>query len=159
MKRHLLIYLLFLITVSQVYSQTAITGSVKSSKGEALIGVNVYVKSTTIGIITDVDGKFSLTIPAGIVDPILVFRYIGFVEQEIKVGNTSHFEIMLNEDIQQLNEVVVVGYGVQKKTDLTGAVSMVEGSTLDKFAVSGVDQALQGRGRRGFGYAEYRCTG
>jgi len=145
MKKHLLIYLLFLVTASQVYSQTAITGIVKSAKGEALIGVNVYVKSTTIGIITDVDGKFTLTIPAGIVDPVLVFRYVGFLEQEIKVGNTSHFEIMLNEEIQQLNEVVVVGYGVQKKTDLTGAVSMVEGSTLDKFAVSGVDQALQGR--------------
>jgi TonB-dependent SusC/RagA subfamily outer membrane receptor len=86
-----------------------------------------------------------LPIPADIPDPILVFGYVGYVGQEIKIGNQSYLEVMMIEDTKQLNEVVVVGYGVQKKTDLTGAVSMVDGSKLDKFAVSGVDQALQGR--------------
>ena len=145
MKKGLIIYLLILITATQVFSQTTVTGVVKSTKGELLTGVNVSIKHTTKGIITDVDGKFSLTIPADIPDPILVFGYVGYVGQEIKIGTQSRLEVMMIEDTKLLNEVVVVGYGVQKKTDLTGAVSMVDGSKLDKFAVSGVDQALQGR--------------
>jgi TonB-linked SusC/RagA family outer membrane protein len=145
MKKSLIIYLLMLIMATQVYSQTTVKGVVKSMKGELLTGVNVSIKHTTLGIITDVDGKFSLPIPADIPDPTLVFGYVGYVGQEIKIGNQSYLEVMMIEDTKQLNEVVVVGYGVQKKTDLTGAVSMVDGSKLDKFAVSGVDQALQGR--------------
>ena len=127
MKKDLIIYLLVLITATQVYSQATVTGVVKSTKGELLTGVNVSIKHTTKGIITDVDGKFSLTIPADIPDPILVFGYVGYVGQEIKIGNQSYLEVMMIEDTKQLNEVVVVGYGVQKKTDLTGAVSMVDG--------------------------------
>ena len=130
MKKGLIIYLLALITATQAFSQTTVTGMVKSTKGELLIGVNVSVKNTTKGIITDIDGKFSLVIPAGIPDPILVFGYLGYVGQEIKIGNQSHLEVTMAEDIMQLNEVVVVGYGVQKKTDLTGAISMVEGSKI-----------------------------
>ena len=145
MKKNLIIYLLVLITTTQVYSQTTVTGVVKSTKGELLTGVNVSIKNTTKGIITDVDGKFSLTIPADIPDPIFVFGYVGYAGQEIKIGKQTYLDVTMIEDTKQLNEVVVVGYGVQKKTDLTCAVSMVDGSKLDKFAVSGVDQALQGR--------------
>jgi hypothetical protein len=145
MKKGLIIYLLMLITATQGYSQTTVTGVVKSTKGELLIGASVYIKHTTKGVSTDVDGKFSLTIPADIPDPILVIGYVGYVGTEIKIGNQTHLEVIMNEDITLLGDVVVVGYGVQKKTDLTGAVSMVDGSKLDKFAVSGIDQALQGR--------------
>ncbi len=145
MRKSLIIGLLLLFALVQAFSQTTVTGIVKSTKGETLIGVNVSVKGSTRGTITDLDGKFSLTIPADIIDPTLVFGYVGYSGQEIKVGTTRNFEIALTEEIQQLNEVVVVGYGVQKKIDLTGSVSMVDGSKLDKFAVSGVDQALQGR--------------
>ena len=145
MKKGLIIYLYLLVSATLSYSQTTVTGVVKSAKGELLVGVNVSIKNTLKGINTDADGKFSLIIPDDILDPVLVFGYIGFVRQEIKVGNQSHLEVIMAEDVKLLSDVVVVGYGVQKKTDLTGAVSMVDGSMLNKFAVSGVDQALQGR--------------
>jgi TonB-dependent starch-binding outer membrane protein SusC len=128
MKKGLIIYLLILVTASQGFSQTTVTGVIKSSKGELLVGVSVSIKHTTKGINTDVDGKFSLTIPADVPDPILVFGYLGYVGQEIKIGNQSRLEVIMTEDIKLLSDVVVVGYGVQKKTDLTGAVSMVDGS-------------------------------
>ncbi len=145
MKKDLIIYLFLLVTTALGYSQITVTGVVKSTKGELLVGVNVSIKHTNKGVNTDADGKFSLIIPDDIIDPVLVFGYIGFVGQEIKVGNQSHLEVIMAEDVKLLSDVVVVGYGVQKKTDLTGAVSMVDGSMLNKFTVSGVDQALQGR--------------
>ena len=145
MKKSLIICLLILSSAIQAFSQKSIAGVVKSAKGDTLIGVSVFIKNTTNGTITDANGKFSLFIPADVKDPILVVKFIGYMAQELKVGNTSFFEITLNDDVQKLNEIVVIGYGVQKKKDLTGAVSVVEGSKLDRFAVSGIDQALQGR--------------
>jgi TonB-linked SusC/RagA family outer membrane protein len=145
MKTQLLIFLLVLSTTWQAYSQTNITGIVKSTSGEPLIGANVVIKNTTKGVITDLNGKFSLTIPSDVHDPILVFTYLGYIDQAVPVGTSTFLEISLNEAAQQLSEIVVVGYGFQKKKDLTGAVSMVDGDKLGKLSVSGIDQALQGR--------------
>ena len=117
-------------------------GVVKDSNGEPLLGVNVLVKGTTIGAVTDIDGNFSFEAPTGCT---LVISYIGFESQEVKVKGNAPLNIILKEDSEALDEVVVVGYGVQKKSDVTGALSSVKGDDLTKLSISRTDQALQGQ--------------
>ncbi len=118
-----------------------ITGVVTDDMGEPIIGANVIEKGTTNGIITDMDGKFSLEIAPG---AIVQVSYIGYNTQEIKVGNQSTLAIKLVEDTQALSEVVVVGYGIQRKVTTTGAVSKLEGEDLNKMTVVNATKALQG---------------
>lgn len=99
------------VTVSQQQDQITITGTISDNMGP-IAGVNVVEKGTTNGIITDMDGKFSLRVAKG---AVLQVSYIGFVTQEIKVGSRTNINVKLIEDTQALDEVVVVGYGVQKK--------------------------------------------
>jgi len=120
-----------------------VSGIVTDSKNEPLIGVNVTIKNaSTTGTITDIDGKYSLEIPSG--NSVLVFSYIGYSTQEVKVSNRSVVDIVLKDDMQALEEVVVVGYGTMKKSDLTGSVSSI---TSDNFKL-GTDltpqQLMQG---------------
>ena len=96
-----------------------ITGTVVDKAGLPVIGANVIVKGTTNGTVTDVEGRFSLEIPE---NAVLLVSYIGYVEREMQVGDESALSIILQEDTQALEEVVVVGYGTQKKINLTGAV-------------------------------------
>lgn len=126
--------------VSQQKSRK-ITGTVVDETGLPVIGANVVQKGTTNGIITDVDGHFSLEVPEG---ATLEISYIGYLAQSIPVGNKSSFQITLREDTQKLDEVVVVGFGTQKKVNLTGAVSSVSSETFEGRSVSNVAQALQG---------------
>lgn len=119
-----------------------ISGVIKDEKGFTLPGVSIAVKGTTTGTITDLDGKYSINVPSG---AVLAFNYVGFVPQEVKIGNQSTLDIILKEDTQTLDEVVVVGYTTQKKADLTGAVSSVKMSSLNDMSVSGINSALQGR--------------
>ena len=118
-----------------------ITGVVTDDMGEPIIGANVIEKGTTNGIITDMDGKFTLEIAPG---AIVQVSYIGYNTQEIKVGNQSTLAIKLVEDTQALSEVVVVGYGIQRKVTTTGAVSKLEGEDLNKMTVVNATKALQG---------------
>lgn len=119
-----------------------IKGVVKDATGEPIIGANVLVKGSTIGVITDLDGNFTLEVPA---DAVLQISYIGYLPQEIKVANQTSFNIELKEDSKTLDEVVVVGYGTQKKANLTGAVSSVnfEEQALSR-PVTTVSAALAG---------------
>ncbi len=120
-----------------------VTGLIQDTSGEAMIGVNVLVKGTTNGTITDFDGNFTLT---GVNDSdILVISFIGFQSQEIPVRNQSVFNVTLREDTQALDEVVVVGYGVQKKSDLTGSVGSVDNSQLTGRGATTVMESLQGQ--------------
>ena len=98
-----------------------VTGTVTDTNGP-LIGVNVMVKGTSIGTITDVDGNYSLEVPQ---NAVLIFKYIGFDSVEKAVENNSILNIQMVEDSQQLDEVVVVGYGIQRKSDLTDRKSVV----------------------------------
>jgi TonB-linked SusC/RagA family outer membrane protein len=134
-----------LLCLVNVFSQDRIiTGTLKDAANNTpLIGATIQIKGTTLGTVTDMDGNFTLAVPAG--SEILVFSYVGYHSQEVELGDRTTFEIMLAEDIQQLDEVVVIGYGTQKKTDLTGAVATVSGDELAKESVAGLDQALQGR--------------
>jgi len=119
-----------------------ISGTIVDAKGETIIGANVIVKGTSNGTITDLDGKFLLNVPK---DAILTVSYIGYSDQEIAVKGRTSLNIILKEDLQALDEVVVIGYGVVKKSDLTGSVSRVEAKELKNIPVSSIDKALQGR--------------
>ena len=118
-----------------------ITGTVTDNSGP-LPGVSVSVKGTTIGSATDVEGKYSVTVPG--TDATLVFSYIGYITEERTVGNLREINVNLVEDTKQIEEVVVVGYGTQKKVNLTGSVEAVSGAELAKRPVMNTTQALQG---------------
>lgn len=122
--------------------QRPVTGSVKDVSGSGMPGVNVIKKGTTIGTATDANGNFSIEAAD---DDVLVISFIGYLTQEIRVGSQSRIEIALTEDISTLQEVVVVGYGTQKKSDLTGAIASVSGENLRGTITASADQALQGR--------------
>ncbi|MEM1121863.1 MAG: SusC/RagA family TonB-linked outer membrane protein, partial [Bacteroidota bacterium] len=109
---------------------------------EPLIGVNIVVKGATVGTSTDFDGNFSLEVEEG---TILVFSYIGYTEKEIKASQANLGDIYLESDAKQLEEVVVIGYGTQKRSDLTGALSSVGEEEIKALPTTGLDQALQGR--------------
>ena len=119
-----------------------ITGSVIDESGEALIGVSVLVKGTTLGTVTDLDGNFTLEVPTG---AILVVSYVGYKTQEIKVGEQQKLAITVEADNKLLDEVVVVGYGVVKKSDLTGSVGSVKSETISAKGATSVVESLQGQ--------------
>lgn len=126
-----------------VQKNRVITGNVTSAAtGEALIGVSVVVEGTQIGTSTDINGNFSLDVPDD--NAVLVFSYIGFLNREVPVGTQEVINVELEEDNQQLNEVVVVGYGTQRKANLTGAVSQVEAEALESRPVTNISTGLQG---------------
>lgn len=120
----------------------SVTGTVTDEAGGALPGVSVAVKGTTKGTSTDVDGKYKVDVPNG--SAILVFSFVGYTTQEIEVGNQSIINVSLKTDTKVLSEVIVVGYGVQKKANLTGAVDQVTGEVFENRPVTNVTQGLQG---------------
>jgi len=129
-------------TASDAAQTNTISGVVVDTQGNTLIGVSVMVKGTSKGAITDIDGKFSLQASIG---QILQISYIGFVGQEITVNSFEPLNIILEEDAELLEETVVIGYGVQKKSDLTGAVASVKESDLTNRSTSDAAAALQGK--------------
>jgi len=136
---------LFIIPMNSYAQSRVITGKITNLAGIELIAVTVAVKGTTIGAITSLTGDFSLTIPEDIDEPLLVISYVGYKPFEVLVGSTKHFDIQLQEKIELLEEVVVVGYGTKRKVDLTGSVSSVDMSKMETLPLAGVDQALQGK--------------
>ena len=123
-------------------SGKVVTGTIVDPSGMPVIGANVMVKGTTNGTITDMDGKFSLEVEEG---ATLQISYIGYANQEIKVGNQKTLSIALKEDAEALDELVVVGYGTMKKSDLTGSSASVKDEVLSQRTVTSVGQALSGR--------------
>jgi TonB-linked SusC/RagA family outer membrane protein len=120
-----------------------VSGRVTSEKGEPLPGVSVLEKGTTNGTVTDMDGKYTFSVSNE--SAVLVFSFIGYTNQETAVNGRSLIDVTLVEDVVSLGEVVVVGYGTQRKTDLTGAVTSIPVADIAQFPTARVDQALQGR--------------
>ena len=118
-----------------------VTGKVIDATGLSVIGANVYEKGTTNGAITDIDGNFSLNVPKG---ASIVISCIGYNTQEIVVTSNSHYEVVLTEDTRGLEEIVVVGYGTQKKVNLTGSVAVVKSEQLQNRAATNVTNLLAG---------------
>lgn len=119
-----------------------VSGTVTDAAGEPVIGANITVKGTTNGTVTDLDGHFTLEAPAG---SLLIVSYIGYLTKEVPAGDRTELSIRLTEDTQHLDEVVVVGYGVQKKSDLTGSVANIKAEKLMERPATTVEQALAGR--------------
>lgn len=144
MKSKLLVTLVgFFLFTHQLFAQDiSVSGNVKDERGDALIGVTIQVKGTTTGNITDVDGNYILSsVPT---NAELVFSYMGYQTQTIAVKGQSVINVVMKEDMQALDEVVVVGFGTQKKVNLTGAVASVGSEVLENKPVANVGQALQG---------------
>ncbi len=122
-----------------------VSGTVTDEMGLGIPGVTVVVEGTTVGTTTDIDGNYSLRIPADVEDAVLAFSFIGYQSQRIEIGQQHRIDLMLKEDVRLLDEFVVVGYGIQRKVDLTGAVSSIDSDNLRMLPVGSADQALQGR--------------
>lgn len=126
----------------QTLSAQNITGTVVDESGIGIPGVNILVKGTSTGAVSDFDGNFSISAKSG---DVLVASYIGYATQEVNVGSATTIKITLKQDLESLDEVVIVGYGTQKKSDVTGAVGSVSGKDIDQFTFTDASQALQGR--------------
>lgn len=141
LKSKFLIVLSLLLTTITMYAQNPVVGNVSDVYGEPIIGATVIEKGTSNGTATDIDGKFSLNLSSG---STIEISYIGYISQEIKVSDNESLNIVLVEDLQTLDEVVVVGFGTQKKMNLTGAVSTASSKDLESRPVTNATQALQG---------------
>ena len=119
-----------------------VSGTLIGEDGDPLIGVNVLVKGTDLGTITDIDGNYSINAKDG---DVLIYSYVGFQDQEVVVGSGNSYSITMSSNSELLDEIVVVGYGSRKKSDITGAVSSVTTDELTAFPVLDAGQALQGR--------------
>lgn len=138
------ILMCLMFSTSVVLAQTrTVRGTVTEATGEPAIGVTVQERGTNAGAVTDLEGNYSLNVSSA--NPVLVFRSIGFKTQEIALENRSVVNVSLESDLGSLDEVLVVGYGTQKRSDLTGSVSSVKSEQLTAFPAINVAQALQGR--------------
>jgi len=143
MKKIVLLIMLGLIVSFSAFAQQTLKGTIRSKADkQPLPGVSVAIKGTLTGGITDLDGNFSIHVKSG---DILVASFIGYKTQEIPVGSRTNMDILLEEDVALLDEVVVVGYGIQKKSDITGSVSSVKSENIRNAAFTRTDEALQGQ--------------
>lgn len=133
-------FLLSSVCFAQQYN---LTGTVKYADGEEIIGATVQVKGTTKGTVTDISGRYTISVAA---DDVVLFSYVGMVAQEIPVEGKRVIDVILVDDVEELDEVVVVAYGVQKKASVVGAISQVSGDVIRKINTGGsVENTLQGR--------------
>jgi len=132
----------YLAEVKSALQPRTITGTVLDENGDPLAGANILIKGTTTGVITDPNGNYSIEADA---EATLVFSFIGYTSQEILVGNQTTIDVQLALSTVGLEEVVTIGYGTVRKSDLTGSVGSVAGDELNKGAISSVEQALQGK--------------
>tara|TARA_R110002096_G_scaffold108787_3_gene238031 strand:- start:10714 stop:13767 length:3054 start_codon:yes stop_codon:yes gene_type:complete len=138
-----LLFCCMVLSISIYAQEGTVKGTVKSQDGSPLPGVSIIQKGTNKGAVTDFDGNYEITLASG--SSTLVFSYVGFSTLERTVAAGTTVNITLQEDTQQLDQVVVVGYGTQKKSDITGSVSSVNVKDLEKAVFNSVDQLLQGR--------------
>src|SRR5690606_26677486 len=123
-------------------SGVAVSGTVTDENGQPLLGVNILIEGTDTGTVTDEDGRYSIAVSPG---RVLVFSFLGFQSQTITVGETKTVDVKLKEEVSALDEVVVIGYGTQRRSDLTGSVSQVGSREINEFPSTNVLQSLSGR--------------
>jgi len=143
MKKSITFLLIFLLCGFQLFAQQTVTGTITdATDGTPLIGATIMLRGTTSGSITDINGKYSLSAPA---DAVLTFSYVGFVTQEIQVGNRTTIDVSLVKSTTQLEELVVIGYGSRQRRDVTSAISSVTSEDLVKTNSMAPELAMQGR--------------
>ncbi len=149
MKKNKLLFKLVLIcffalSFSNSFAQKfEVKGQVKSKNGESLPGVNIVIKGTTVGTISDMNGQYIINLDEA--ESTLVYSFIGFQKQEIKVNSQNTINVIMTEDMTDLDEVVVIGYGTVKKSDLTGSVTSIKAESLEETPAASVDALLQGK--------------
>jgi TonB-linked SusC/RagA family outer membrane protein len=145
MKRILLIsFVLMAALISEAWAQRTVSGTVTSSTdGEGMPGVTVRAKGTSTGVNTDFDGNYRLQVPEG--SNTLVFSFVGFTTQEVAIGNRSVVDVVLEEDLKQLEEVVVVGYGTQSERFSTQSISTINNAEFERMPITSAQEALQGQ--------------
>jgi hypothetical protein len=136
------IFCVLFILSNQVKSQSTVTGKVSNTAGETLMGANVIVKGTSIGAVTDNEGNYRITGASG--KDTIVFSITGYLSREIPVNGNTVINVQLEKDSKLLDDVVIVGYGTQKKVNLTGAVDQVGSEYFENRPVPNVSRALQG---------------
>jgi TonB-linked SusC/RagA family outer membrane protein len=126
----------------QTYDDLFVRGVVRDVKNEPLPGVSVIIEGTTTGTVTDIDGNYAIEVPEG---GVLLFSFIGFERQRVRIDNQTNLDIILKEDARSLQEVVVIGYGTVKRSDLTGSIAQVREEDIKATPIVAIDRALQGR--------------
>lgn len=146
MNRNLSFYLMtiFLVISMMVHAQEkSITGNVVDETGETLPGVTIQVEGASTGTITDIDGNYQIALSSN--QNVLVFSFVGYTSQRVEVGNRTTINVKMQSDVVALSELVVVGYGTMKKSDLTGAVASISSDVIEKVAANRPMEALTGR--------------
>lgn len=143
MKKILYTFAFVLFVLGSTWAQRTISGKITSDENEPLIGATVQAKGTSVGTVTDVDGNYTINLPQDATT--LIFSYTGYQTQELEVGANNVLDVTLQPAISQLSEVVVVGYGTQIKSTLSGNIAKVGGEEIKSLPVPSVEQALQGR--------------
>ncbi|VFB13314.1 TonB-dependent receptor plug [Bacteroides heparinolyticus] len=138
----LLFFFVFMLPISALAQAIRLTGNVTDATGESIIGASVLEKGTTNGVITDIDGNFALNVSP---NAAIIISYVGYAAQEIPLNGRNTLKIVLKEDTEMLDEVVVIGYGTMKKSDMTGAISSVDVEELSKRTTTNPAEALQGK--------------
>ncbi|MBR9998620.1 MAG: TonB-dependent receptor plug domain-containing protein, partial [Cyclobacteriaceae bacterium] len=137
------VFLVVLFALGVYAQQLQVKGQVTDENNSPTPGVNILIQGTTTGTVTDADGAYTINVTGP--DAILIFSYIGYSTQEIRVGQQSQIDISLEPDISTLGEIVVTGYGTQKRSDLTGAITSIPSRQITELPLARTDQALQGR--------------
>jgi TonB-dependent starch-binding outer membrane protein SusC len=143
MKKLLFALMLMLAGAATLSAQRTISGTVTDPGKDPLIGATILVEGTSVGTVTDVNGEFSLTVPAG--SNILVISYTGYTTRRIELTNASRYDLTLETDVVALSDIVVVGYGTAARKELTGSVAKIGADAIGRLPVTGLDQALQGQ--------------
>lgn len=143
MKRSLLLLQVFMFIITRAFSQVEISGKVTDTSGEPIPGVNIIIKGSDTGTITDSDGKYRLENVTQ--ESVIIFSFIGMIPEEVIVGDKTSIDVILVEDIQRLDEIVVIGYGTVKKRDLTGSVVSLKSSDVTIVPTNNPMEALQGK--------------
>ena len=143
-KRIIYIFILILLSLQGfAQSRISVIGRVLDENGQPLAGAGVFDKADkTNGVVTDIDGKYTISVPA---NATLIFNFLNYKEEEIALGGRRTLDVKLEPDMNLLDEVVVVGYGTMKRSDLTGAVASVSAKTVEKFKTASVVEALGGQ--------------
>ncbi len=141
-KNGFLFILCMLLSTLTFAQQRELTGTVKDNKGEPLPGVSILVKSTNTGTATDMDGKYTLKVSTG---DVLVFSFIGYKPQTIAIADQKVLDVTMQDDVEQLQEVVVIGYGAVKKNDATGSVTAIKPDELSKGITTSAQDMLMGK--------------
>lgn len=146
MSKKLLLLIIFSFITSHLFSQENeifITGNVVGENGEPIPGVNIFIKNTSNGTISEFDGNYLISVPADA--QLIVYSYIGYLTIEEPINNRTVIDVVLKEDTKQLEEIVVTGYSSQKKADVIGSISSLDPTVIKDMPIAGLDQALQGQ--------------